>query len=168
MGRLRAIETDLVHETQHLRSTIRMLGDLLADSGVYVNLSPVLACKETAREPDASLQSHNSPSNSHHAGKRGQSDVFRARHTGAAAATDASETGSTLYSKGPAPIGAPLTGPESPQNTYPTRLGDNSLISLDNVPTATDHHLPAVTSRHRGVRLGDLDPTTVGMEFVLA
>ncbi|GAB1313388.1 hypothetical protein MFIFM68171_03598 [Madurella fahalii] len=169
VGRLRAIETDLVHETKHLRSTIQMLGNLLAESGLYVNLSPILAREGTEREPNAGPPCHRSPSEGHHVEERAHPDLSRARHTGAGAAAVPSEPWSTLCSKGPSLRDGPSTRPESPQDTWLTGLRNNHLVFLDpNVPVSTDHYVPAATSRHRGVRLGDLDPTTVGMEFVLA
>ena len=118
-------------------------------------------------EPDATFTGRHL-SDSSHKGKGAQLDV--PLHFGAAPSL-VIPTASF-----PGKFEAPFLG--ASHSVHPDPLQDNYLAAWQDVFPVLPHRnapsgqlqFPAipVTSRHSSARLGDLDPTTVGMEFVLA
>jgi hypothetical protein len=151
VARLRTVETNLVRETQSLRATIQTLGNCLAKYGI--DMPTGLGGDEGMSAPDATFTGRH-PSDSSHKGKGAQLDV--PLHFGAA----------------PSLVIPTASFPGASHSVRPGPLQDNYVLPAlphRNAPSG-QLQFPAipVTSRHRSARLGDLDPTTVGMEFVLA
>jgi len=139
VARLRAAEANLLCENQDLANTIRTLGDLLADCGIHVELPTLISQRgDTSNGPGAFPP---------------------------CASGQAMEQSHSPMTPAPLHRDAHSSWPDFSQANGLTKWQDNTSTFTDltgNAPTIS------TTSHHWRLRLGDLDPTTVGMEFVLA
>ena len=145
MARLRTVETNLLHEAQHLHNTIQTLESLLRDQGMHKDLpiSTIPASEERQSEQAAPLST----------------DFTSA------------EKPQLLVLQVP-PVEEPLSfWPEFRQETCLVGRQNNLAASPDcNVQITSDHRaleIPGASGYQRH-QLGSLDTATMGMEFVLA
>lgn len=144
VARLRASETSLLNEVQHLRNALQKLGGRLDDRGIQGDLTTDLSSGEDERWPDARLVHHQHLTASYHTGEQPRLNVCLESPFG-----------------GLSPFGTePLQ-----ESWLPTWQDD-----YHSPPLGKDHRDLSVppASPQSSLRLGDLDPTAVGMEFVLA
>ncbi|KAK4032136.1 hypothetical protein C8A01DRAFT_20756, partial [Parachaetomium inaequale] len=145
VARLRAIETNLLHEIQRLRSTIQTLESLPRDQGIHIDLPTLTSPASEGRgsEPGAPRSTN----------------------------LDSAAKSQLVVSQVP-PVEEPLSlWPEVWQNTcLVSQQGDLTGSPDCNVRLTSDHQVLAIPTAagYQRHQLGDVDTVTLGMEFVLA
>ncbi|KAK3298934.1 uncharacterized protein B0H64DRAFT_85858 [Chaetomium fimeti] len=149
VSRLRAVETDLLHETRHLHDTIQTLGNLLADRGVDVNLHVPTAPASDGRQtwPNTPLAGNHLLTEQPQGPQGAQLGAPRVLP-----ADDASSFWPEFW-QDPRSVNGSVVSPE-----YQTPSPNGRQVVA--IPAVPNHHKP----QH-----DDTDTTTtMGMEFVLA